>query len=79
VADPDHWRALPDGHTRATTTSGEDHLVSASADELAAGRLNPEPAGELRFMLSRADAADVKVGRRPLSVYDQITGTGPFS
>lgn len=77
VVDPDHWRALPDGHTRATTTSGEGG--PASADELAARRSDPEPAGALRFLLSRADAADVKVGHRPLSVYDQITGTGPFS
>ncbi|SEU47417.1 IS21 family transposase [Nonomuraea wenchangensis] len=77
VVDPEHWRALPDGHTRATTTSGENHM--APADELTARRAGHEPTGALRFLLARADAANVKVGRRPLSVYDQITGTGPFS
>ena len=33
----------------------------------------------LRFLLARADAAQVTVGHRPLSVYDQITGTRPFT
>ena len=83
VVDPEHWRALPDGHTLATTTSGETDPTpasrSASADELAARRTTPEPTGALRFLLSRADAANVKVGRRPLSVYDELTGTRPFT
>jgi transposase len=76
VVNPEHWRGLPDGHTRATTTSGEPD----PADELAAARRRRhEPAGTLRFVLARANAAQVEVGRRPLSVYDQITGTGPFA
>jgi hypothetical protein len=76
VVDPDHWNGLPDGHTRATTTSGE----TDPADELvSARRRREEPAGALRFLLARVDAAEVKVGHRPLSVYDQITGTGPFT
>jgi transposase len=79
VVDPAHWDGLPDGHTRATTTSHEDS-PDHSADELAAARRRRgQPAGTLRFLLANADAAHVEVGRRPLSIYDQITGTGPFS
>ncbi|MFI7231878.1 IS21 family transposase [Nonomuraea angiospora] len=74
VVDPEHWRGLPDGHTRATTTSAE----ADPADELAARRRQHEQTGALRFLLARSDAAQVKVGRRPLSVYDQITETRPF-
>ncbi|MFA1551966.1 IS21 family transposase [Actinomadura chokoriensis] len=76
VVDPDHWNGLPDGHTRATTTGGGP---GDGAEEIAARRRRPEPAGALRFLLARADAAKVEVDRRPLSVYDQITGTGPFT
>ncbi|MGP4103311.1 IS21 family transposase [Nonomuraea sp. KM90] len=79
IVDPSHWNGLPDGHTRATTTSHEtfpDH----PDDELAVvRRRRVQPAGTLRYLLARAEAADVEVGRRPLSIYDQITGTGPFS
>jgi transposase len=78
VVDPAHWNGLPDGHTRAVTTSHEQH--SDPGDELATARRRREqPAGTLRFLLARADAAEVEVGRRPLSIYDQLTGTGPFS
>lgn len=69
VVDPDHWKALPDGRTRATTTSG-DTAIHRPADE---------PAGALRFLLARADAATITVGRRPLAIYDQVTGTRPFT
>lgn len=74
IVDPAHWDGLPGGHTRATTTSHE-----AAPGEAASGRGRGEPAGALRFLLARADAAQVTVGHRPLSVYDQITGTRPFS
>ena len=70
VVDPDHWNGLPDGHTRATTTG------SGPAGR---PRLVQEPTGALRFLLARADAASITVGRRPLSVYDQVTGTRPFT
>ncbi|MFI6744108.1 hypothetical protein ACIBI9_65570 [Nonomuraea sp. NPDC050451] len=73
IVDPEHWKGLPDGHTRATTSSHGD-----PADELAVRRRQHEQAGALRFLLARSDAAEVKVGRRPLSIYDQITGTRPF-
>jgi transposase len=79
VIDPEHWRGLPDGHTRATTTGDEHDPAADPADELAARRRRHEQTGALPFLLARADAAQVKVGHRPLSVYDQITGTGPFS
>ncbi|MEV4582317.1 IS21 family transposase [Nonomuraea jabiensis] len=74
IVDAEHWRGLPDGHTRATTTGAGDD----PADELTARRRQHEQTGALRFLLARSDAAEVKVGRRPLSIYDQITGTGPF-
>ena len=78
VVDPGHWKALPDGHTRATTTSGEVFTAGGGHGGDQAGRRG-EPAGALRFLLARADAAQVTVGHRPLSVYDQITGTRPFT
>jgi transposase len=76
VVDPTHWDALPDGHTRATTSGGH---YPDPADELAARRRRGQPAGALPFLLARPDAAQVEVGHRPLTVYDQLTGTGPFS
>ncbi|MCL2586599.1 MAG: IS21 family transposase [Streptosporangiales bacterium] len=75
IIDPAHWDGLPDGHTRAVTSSREDHLPGRPACGSSLGG----PSGALRFLLARADAADVTVGRRPLSVYDQITGTRPFA
>ncbi|KIF67127.1 hypothetical protein HY68_36050 [Streptomyces sp. AcH 505] len=35
--------------------------------------------GPLQALLNRAAAASVEVGRRPLSVYDELTGTRPFT
>lgn len=35
--------------------------------------------GGLQALLNRAAAAQVTVDRRPLSVYDQIAGTSPFT
>lgn len=75
IVDPTHWDALPDGHTRATTSGGH---YPDPADELAARRRG-HGAGTLPFLLARPDAAQVEVGQRPLTVYDQLTGTGPFS
>ena len=78
IVDPGHWDGLPDGHTRAVTTSGES-FPGPAATSPGRGRGRGEPAGALRFLLARADAAQVTVGHRPLSVYDQITGTRPFT
>jgi hypothetical protein len=77
IVDPEHWKPLPDGHTRATTTSGESFPGDAPGGprDHQAGH----PSGALRFLLARADAANITVGHRPLSVYDQITGTRPFT
>ena len=77
VVDPDHWSALPDGHTRSTTSSREDHLPGDFRHR-EQGR-DREASGSLRFLLARADAAKVEVGHRPLSVYDQISGISPFT
>ncbi|WP_019525507.1 hypothetical protein [Streptomyces sp. FxanaD5] len=35
-------------------------------------------AGLLQALLNRAAAANIEVGRRPLSVYDELTGARPF-
>ena len=66
-----------DSDSRATTTGGEVFTAGEHGGDQAGRR--GEPAGALRFLLARADAAQVTVGHRPLSVYDQITGTRPFS
>ena len=77
IVDPAHWNGLPDGHTRATTTSSEPAPGNRRGDDR--GHRRGEPAGALRFLLARADAAQITVQPRPLSVYDQITGTRPFT
>jgi hypothetical protein len=74
VLDPDHWNGLPDGHTRATTTTAADPV-----DPTGPRRTVEEPTGALRFLLARADAASITVDRHSLSVYDQVTGTRPFN
>src|SRR6266568_4869851 len=79
IVDPGHWKALPDGHTRAVTTSGEPVPGDGAPGPGSGRRRRDEPAGALRFLLARADAAQITVGHRPLSVYDQITGTRPFT
>ncbi|WP_435849262.1 hypothetical protein [Streptomyces lavendulocolor] len=33
----------------------------------------------MQALLNRAAAARIEVGRRPLSVYDELTGTRPFT
>ncbi|MGW6796567.1 hypothetical protein [Streptomyces chartreusis] len=38
-----------------------------------------EEYGPLQALLKRSAAAQVHVGRRPLSVYDQLAGTRPFT
>jgi transposase len=71
VVDPAHWDGLPDGHTRAVTT-GDTPAPTRQR--------GPGPTGgPLQALLNRAAAAQVTVDRRPLSVYDQLAGTGPFT
>ncbi|SFY45353.1 IS21 family transposase (plasmid) [Streptomyces atratus] len=71
IVDEAHWQGLPDGHTRATTTDPGTPAVRPA-------RTDTEPGG-LVSLLARARAAQVHVGTRPLALYDQITGTHPFT
>ncbi|MFJ8391033.1 Mu transposase domain-containing protein [Streptomyces sp. NPDC094438] len=72
VVDETHWNGLPTGAGRRVTAGGE--LPAARRKE---GR-DPGP-GSLMALLSRSAATQVEVGRRPLSVYDELTGTRPFT
>ncbi|MGW6958116.1 Mu transposase domain-containing protein [Streptomyces chartreusis] len=71
VVEERHWDGLPTGKNRRTTT-GE-----------VPPRPRPQPRGEetgpLQALLNRAAATRIEVGRRPLSVYDELTGTRPFT
>jgi hypothetical protein len=71
VVEETHWDGLPTGQGRRTTTGD------------ASPRPRPQPRGEevgpLQALLNRAAATRVEVGRRPLSVYDELTGTRPFT
>ncbi|MEU6278661.1 IS21 family transposase [Streptomyces populi] len=72
VVDETHWDGLPTGAGRRVTTG--DALPSPR-------RSQPSEAssGPLQALLNRSAAARVEVGRRPLSVYDELTGTRPFN
>ncbi|MGO4754793.1 integrase core domain protein, partial [Streptomyces sp. 2MCAF27] len=72
VVDEEHWDGLPDGRNRRVSTGD---IVPSPRHEAPLG----EEAGPLQALLTRAAAASIKVGRRPLSVYDELTGTRPFT
>ncbi|MFG3552189.1 IS21 family transposase, partial [Streptomyces sp. NPDC047725] len=72
IVDETHWDGLPTGAGRRVTTG--DALPSPRRSQSA----GPET-GPLQALLNRAAAANVEVGRRPLSVYDELTGTRPFT
>ncbi|MFJ2582782.1 IS21 family transposase [Kitasatospora aureofaciens] len=72
IVDERHWDGLPKGDTRRVTT-GDVAPRPRHEQPLA------DEAGPLRALLNRAAAARVEVGRRPLSVYDELTGTRPFT
>ncbi|MFE9139680.1 DDE-type integrase/transposase/recombinase, partial [Streptomyces sp. NPDC007355] len=72
VVEEAHWDGLPTGKGRRTTT-GE--VLPRPRHERPLG----EEAGPLQALLNRAAATRVEVGRRPLSVYDELTGTRPFT
>ncbi|ALV38266.1 IS21 family transposase [Streptomyces sp. CdTB01] len=72
IVDESHWDGLPTGAGRRTTTG--DGPPPPRRDQ----PLGPE-AGSLQALLNRAAVAHVEVGRRPLSVYDELTGTRPFT
>jgi hypothetical protein len=77
VVDEAHWEGLPDGHTRAVTTSGDAEAGDSNVIPLR--RQAPAATGPLQALLTRSAAAQVEVERRPLSVYDQLAGTRPFT
>ncbi|MGW1729069.1 Mu transposase domain-containing protein [Streptomyces sp. NPDC002306] len=72
VVDETHREGLPTGSGRRVTTG--DDLPSPRR-----GRPLGAADGPLQALLNRAAAAHVEVGRRPLSVYDELTGTRPFT
>lgn len=72
IVDESHWDGLPTGGNRRTLTG--DPVPSPRHEE----PLGTE-AGSLRALLNRAAVASIPVGRRPLSVYDELTGTRPFT
>ncbi|MFE9401515.1 IS21 family transposase [Streptomyces sp. NPDC006530] len=72
VIDEKHWDGLPDGKNRRVTTG---YIVPRPRHEAPLG----EEARPLQALLTRAAAASIQVGRRPLSVYDELTGTRPFT
>ncbi|MFD8693169.1 hypothetical protein [Streptomyces sp. NPDC059651] len=72
VVEEAHWDGLPTGKGRRTTTG--DVLPQPRRE-----RPRGEEAGPLQALLNRAAATRVEVSRRPLSVYDELTGTRPFT
>jgi transposase len=69
IVDEKHWDGLPTGAGRRTTTG----------DDPPRTRRDRAEAGPLQALLNRAAATRIEVGRRPLSVYDELTGTRPFT
>jgi transposase len=67
-----HWDGLPTGAGRRVTT-GE--VVAPPRHN----RPRDEDPGLLQALLNREAATRIEVGRRPLSVYDELTGTRPFT
>jgi hypothetical protein len=72
VVEESHWDGLPTGKGRRTTTG--DALPPPRRE-----RPRGEETGPLRALLNRAAATHIEVGRRPLTVYDELTGTRPFT
>ncbi|MEU6557864.1 integrase core domain protein [Streptomyces sp. NPDC046915] len=72
VVDDKHWDGLPTGAGCRVTTG-----------DIPAQPRRPKPleqeAGPLQALLIGAPAASVPVGRRPLSAYDELTGTRPVT
>jgi transposase len=75
VVDEEHWDGLPTGASRRVTTSHDPPVPKQHRPE---GNQQPA-AGPLQSLLNRAAATQVEVSRRPLSVYDELTGTRPFT
>ncbi|WP_437112768.1 Mu transposase domain-containing protein [Streptomyces syringium] len=71
VVDEKHWDGLPTGAGRRVTTGDVPPQPRREC--------SPAPAGPLQALFNRAAVTQVEVGRRPLSVYDELTGTRPFT
>ncbi|KPI17307.1 hypothetical protein OV450_8030 [Actinobacteria bacterium OV450] len=71
VVDERHWDGLPTGTGRRVTAGGD--LPAPRRQD------GGSETGSLLALLNRAAATQVEVGRRPLSVYDELTGTRPFT
>jgi len=66
VTDPQHWRGLPDGHTRAVTV---DPPPSAQPRPAPDGLVDP-----LAGLIADCTSAATPVTRRPLTIYDTAAG-----
>lgn len=66
-----HWDGLPDGTGRRVTTGDEPGEDGSGQIAIPAAR---GPANPLDALITRAAAARVAVGRRPLSIYDDLAG-----
>ncbi|MFF3689679.1 IS21 family transposase [Streptomyces sp. NPDC002187] len=73
VVDEKHWDGLPTGASRRVTAGGGD-LPRPRRHDASASQTGP-----LAALLNRAAVTQIEVGRRPLSVYDELTGTRPFT
>src|SRR5262249_34871690 len=69
VVDPAHWDALPDGHTRATTTEPGSPPRPPRRQRTRAAATDP-----LSTLLAQHAAASIAVAHRPLAFYDSIAG-----
>jgi Mu transposase, C-terminal domain len=72
VKQDEHWDGLPTGKGRRTTTG--DVTQPPRREPAICGHVGP-----LQGLLNRSAVAQIEVGRRPLSVYDEPTGTRPFT
>ncbi|MGI5192097.1 Mu transposase domain-containing protein [Streptomyces sp. CA-288835] len=72
VVEETHWDGLPTGKGRRTTTG--DVTPPPRGEPSASSHVGP-----LQALLDRAAVTQIEVGRRPLSVYDELTGTRPFT
>ncbi|WP_455713280.1 Mu transposase domain-containing protein [Streptomyces uncialis] len=73
IVDEKHWDGLPTGAGRRVTT-GDGGLPGPRRHDAPGSQARP-----LAALLNRAAVTQIEVGRRPLSVYDELTGTRPFT
>ncbi|MGP3632667.1 Mu transposase domain-containing protein [Streptomyces sp. 24-1644] len=68
-----HWDGLPTGAGRRVT-AGDGVLPRPRRYDAPDSQ-----AGPLAALLNRTAVTEIEVGRRPLSIYDELTGTRPFT